>query len=504
MSKPIKKAHRNSRSSVISNSLVIILVLYNLFFIVYGLQKHAAFQTAGFDLGIWDQKVWVALHARPFVITTQAEVEHSLGDHVDPVVLFLILPIYSLFPSPKTLIVFQSVFVSLGALPIYWLAKQRLHSEGAGLVFAVVYLLFPALGGAVTFDLHGITIAAPLLAYALWALYRQVYPVFGVMAVLAMGCQEDVPLLILMMGLYILIFQRHWRMGLLTIMVSLTWFVIVNFWIIPGYGLADDNFHVTRYEALGDSTLEVIITIVTRPDLVIQHIFADDKKLYWIWLTMPTAFVALLDPITLLMALPALFINTLSNYPPTYQLDRFHSSAPIVPFVVVAGINGLARLVRFAAPKFRHVKKPFLQNALLAMILMVTLVYQIQFGHTPIGRNFEWPEVTDHHRQAEAMLAQIPSDAAVAAQNNLVPRLSQREWIFILPKLSQQGRPADYIALDMQSPLYPYEYVDSYCADIAKFLTNPEYGLIEANDGLLLFKRNAPDSATFTPMPPCR
>lgn len=282
MSKPIKKAHRNSRSSVISNSLVIILVLYNLFFIVYGLQKHAAFQTAGFDLGIWDQKVWVALHARPFVITTQAEVEHSLGDHVDPVVLFLILPIYSLFPSPKTLIVFQSVFVSLGALPIYWLAKQRLHSEGAGLVFAVVYLLFPALGGAVTFDLHGITIAAPLLAYALWALYRQVYPVFGVMAVLAMGCQEDVPLLILMMGLYILIFQRHWRMGLLTIMVSLTWFVIVNFWIIPGYGLADDNFHVTRYEALGDSTLEVIITIVTRPDLVIQHIFADDKKLYWI------------------------------------------------------------------------------------------------------------------------------------------------------------------------------------------------------------------------------
>ena len=100
-------------------------------------------------------------------------------------------------------------------------------------------------------------------------------------------------------------------------------------------------------------------------------------------------------------------------------------------------------------------------------------------------------------------MAQIPPDAAVAAQNNLVPRASQREWIFILPKLSQQGQQAEYIAMDMHSSLYPYKYIDEYCTHLEDFLNDPNYGLIFATDGLLLFKRDAPDSATFEPMSPC-
>ena len=203
------------------------------------------------------------------------------------------------------------------------------------------------------------------------------------------------------------------------------------------------------------------------------------------------------------MALPTMVINTLSSYPPNYQLDRFHYSATIVPFIVVASINGLARLVKFAAPKFKYVKPVFLQNTLLVMILLVTLIYQVRFGHTPIGRYFNWPTVTEHHRQAETILAQIPPQAAVAAQNNLVPHLSQREWIFILPKLSHQGRQADYIVMDMRSSLYPYDFIGTYCAHIQEFLANPDYGLIAADDGLLLFERNMPDRATFRPMSPC-
>jgi uncharacterized membrane protein len=98
--------------------LVVILIAYNLFFMAYGLQKHAAFETTGFDLGIWDQKMWVLLQGQPFIITTQAEVEHSLGDHVDVVVVMLLmLPFYALVSSPKTLMVMQVFFVSLGLYP---------------------------------------------------------------------------------------------------------------------------------------------------------------------------------------------------------------------------------------------------------------------------------------------------------------------------------------------------------------------------------------------------
>ncbi|MBN1994984.1 MAG: DUF2079 domain-containing protein [Anaerolineae bacterium] len=499
----VSKIQRQRSISPALIGLLLTLIAYNIFFIAYNLQKHATFQTAGFDLGIWGQKVWNMAHGRPFLITAYHEIGSvSLGDHVDPIGL-LFAPLYALFPAPQTLIIIQVIIVSTGAIPVYWLAQTKLHSHIAGLVFAVIYLLFPALQGAITFDVHGITLAAPLLAWALWALFKRHYRFFMVMAVLAMACQEDVPLLIFMMGLYLAAIQRNWRIGGLTVVLSLFWFVMANFIIIPAFSLAGNNLHFYRYQALGDNLGEIMTTMLTRPDIVIQQIFSGDKQFYWLRLTMPTTFIALLDPLTLLMALPALLINTLSTYPPTYQLDRFHSSAPIVPFVVVAGINGLSRLIKFATPKFKHIKPAFLQNSLLMLMLLVTLIYQAQFGHTPLGRYFDWPVVTGHHQKAEQMLRLIPSQAAVAAQNNLVPRLSQRQWIFILPKVSHQGKPADYLALDMQSSLTPYRYVEEYCAQLAKFVDNPDYGLIFSDDGLLLFKRNVSDIVTFKAQPPC-
>lgn len=500
----ISKIHKKLSISYASYGLLIIIIVYTVFFAAYSLQKHAAFQTAGFDLGIWDQKVWNILHGRPFIMTTQGSMEISFGDHVDPIIGLLLAPLYGLYSAPQTLIIVQVILVSLGALPICWLAQRKLRSELAGLIFAVIYLLFPALEGAITFDFHGLTAATPLLAYALWAMNQRHYRLFLAMAILAMACQEDVPLLTLMMGLYIVGIQKNWRVGGVTVAGSLLWFALANFLLIPVFSLGGDNIHLYRYEALGDDFSQVIITVLTRPDLVIQQAFAGEKRFYWMRLTVPTAFTALLDPFTLLMALPSLLINTLSTYPPTYQLDLYHSSSAIVPFATVASINGLTRLVEFAKPKLKYVSPGLLRNALLAMVLLATLAYQVQFGHAPIGRYFKWPIVTEHHHKAERMLAQIPPQAAVSAQNSLVPRLSQRRWIFILPKLAHRDKQADYIALDMRSSLNPYHFVEEYCDQISEFLASPDYGLIFADDGLLLFKRDAPDIVTFEPMSPCR
>jgi len=70
----ISKIHKKLPTSCASYGLLTIVIVYAAFFAAYSLQKHAAFQTAGFDLGIWDQKVWNILHGRPFIITTQASV----------------------------------------------------------------------------------------------------------------------------------------------------------------------------------------------------------------------------------------------------------------------------------------------------------------------------------------------------------------------------------------------------------------------------------------------
>ncbi|UCC99585.1 MAG: DUF2079 domain-containing protein [Phycisphaerales bacterium] len=500
----VSETHKKLQTSGAVYGLLVIMIIYSAFFIAYSLQKHAAFQTAGFDLGNWDQIMWSMLHGRPFWITQYANTTNTLGGHVE-FILLLLFPLYGLHPGPETLLVFQPLLVALGALPVYWLAEERLRSQVAGLIFAAVYLLYPALQSAVAFDFHGLTVAVPFLTYALWAMYTRRYRLFAVMAILAMTCKEDIPLLVLMMGLYILLMQRNPRVGLATVGVSAAWFVIANFVIVPAYSVSADSIHIHRYSELGDNMSQVILTLVTNPWRAIQIATAGDKRFYWIRFTMPVAFTALLDPLTLVLAAPLLFINTLGHHPPAYQLDLYHSSGPLAVYVTFASINGLARLIKFAGPKFKHASPGFLRGALLTMVLLVTLAYQVQFGHTPIGRFFRWPAVTEHHTKAKKMLAHIPPQAVVAAQNNLVPHLSQRQWIFILPNLSLRDKQPDYIALDMRDGLDPpYHFVEEYCAHINEFLASPDYGLIFADDGLLLFQRDAFDTAAFDQMSPCQ
>ncbi|MCB0193886.1 MAG: DUF2079 domain-containing protein [Anaerolineae bacterium] len=454
-------------------------------------------------MGNHDQALWNTIRGKPLVMTTMQEVTSRWGLHFEPTLL-LLTPVYAVFRVPQTLIILQSIIVTAGAIPIFFLARQELQSDLAGYIYSLVYLLFPALEGALLFDFHAAALAAALLSFALWFLANRQYRLLFVMLLLAMGCREDISLIVLLMGGYIWLVQRQ-RSWAVTIMgTGFLWFCLANLVLIPIFSPVGDNIHITRYGQWGDSMGQVIVNLLTHPLEAMTFVFSGDRLRYLLRLTMPVAFTALLDPLTLLMTLPVLAINTLSDWPPNYQLDRFHYSAIIVPFVVVASVNGVTRLVKFAAPKFKHVKPRFLQNSLLAMIFIVILAYHVQFGHTPIGQYFEWPLVTEHHRKVDAILSQIPPQAVVAAQNNLVPRISQREWIFILPKLSQADQQAEYIVVDMQSPLFPYDHIENYCADIAKFLATPEYGLIVADDGLLLFKRNAPDTATFTPMSPCR
>jgi uncharacterized membrane protein len=500
----ISRIQKRPPISYASCGLLSVIVVYTAFFIAYSLQKHAAFQTTGFDLGNHDQAMWNTLRGKPLAMTTMQNIPSRWALHFEPILLLLV-PIYAAFSFPQTLLILQTVLVALGSVPIFLLARRNLASDLAGLVFATVYLLFPALQAAITFDFHAVAMASTFISFALWFLATRRYRLLVIMALLAMSCKEDISLSVLMMGVYVWLAQRQRRWGVTIIVLSALWFALVNLMVIPATSPTGDNIHLARYDRLGSSMGQLMGNVLLHPVTTLGLMFSDGDRLrYWVRAMMPVAFTAFFDPLTLLMAVPIMAINTLSSYPPNYQLDRFHYSATIVPFITVASINGLARLIRFAKPKFKHVKPNFLRNALLAMVLLVTLAYQVQFGHTPIGRYFDWPVITEHYHKAEAMLAQIPLQAAVAAQNSLIPHLSQRQWVFILPKLSHRDKQADYVALDMHSSLYPYSFIEAYCGQISEFLASPDYGLIFADDGLLLFQRDAPDIVTFEPMSPCQ
>ena len=200
----------------------------------------------------------------------------------------------------------------------------------------------------------------------------------------------------------------------------------------------------------------------------------------------PTGYLALLAPQVLLLAAPSLAVNLLSSRPHMIALEVFHYTAPIAPFVIIAGAYGLDLLTRGMARVFRHVDRRFLLAILGSYVLVFSLFYHRINGMTPLSYNFAWPQVGEHERIGHRLIEQIPADAAVSAQNQLNPHLTQRAKIYIFPRLED----AEYALVDVT--VYPYlEQVEVFHTAVRDLLTNPSFGVITATDGYILFQRGA-------------
>ena len=124
-----------------------------------------------FDLGNMVQAVWSTSQGRPLAVTDALAGEQTvrLASHVDPV-LALLAPLWIVFPSPLMLIAVQSGAIAAGALPVFWLARRHLASERAAALLAIAYLAYPWTAWAVVDVFHPISLALPLLLFAVWFL----------------------------------------------------------------------------------------------------------------------------------------------------------------------------------------------------------------------------------------------------------------------------------------------------------------------------------------------
>ena len=96
------------------------IFLYIIFFSIICILKYNNFLYNALDLSIINNVLYNTLHGNTLYSSIQG---HSyLGDHFTPI-LFLILPVYAIYQSPITLLVLQTIFLGLAALPIYKISQ---------------------------------------------------------------------------------------------------------------------------------------------------------------------------------------------------------------------------------------------------------------------------------------------------------------------------------------------------------------------------------------------
>jgi uncharacterized membrane protein len=462
----------------------LLIVLYIAVFSALAVARHEAFETLAFDLGNYDQAAWNTAHGRLLRFTNVEGLTIRLAQHVEPILLPISL-FYLLYESPKTLLVLQTVAVALGAWLVYLLAREKMQSEFGGVVFALAYLLFPALESANLFDFHAVTLAPVFLLSAFYFLEKRTHLWSLIFAILAMSCKEDIPLLVALMGAYAFLLRRERRFGALMVAIALVWFYVAFYIIIPHANPGGESQYLVYYEHWGDNAAEMALAVF-RPSFW-NLILTRDNFAYLFKLFLPLAFLPVFNLPIFLIAIPSLAINRLSTAQLMGRLEMFHYAVPIVPFAILSAIGGAGFLIRRFGKQVPEEGSVSLSYLLSGLVLVCSLGYHHYRGFSPLSVHFRWPVATEHHRLAQELIDQIPPTASVSAQLNLNPHVSHREKLYIFPNVND----AEYIFLDIDS-IGNKDDINTWIKE--QLLENGPFGGDAAQDGYLLLQRGASDS----------
>ena len=483
-----RKPYRPALSSIL---LAIAVLAYATYFSYLTLVRYAAFEARALDLGNMDQAVWNTAQGNWFHLTNQPGTVNRLSLHVEPI-LVPISWLYWLHSGPETLLGLQAIVVALGALPLFGLARHKLKNEWLALLFAVAFLLNPTMQAANWLEFHPLTLAPTLIMAAFFFLVTDRPRWYTLFALLAAACKEEIALLIFMIGLYAFVVLHRRRLGAITMVLALSWALLAV--LVIQNTFADGNIHWGRYQYLGETPLQIVLTLLTKPSIVLAQLQAADSLWYLLLLLLPVGFTALLAPEILLLALPSLGINLLADSPPMHQVNELIYAAPIAPFVLMAAVQGTTRVLAFAARIEKHSARNLRYTHLLLAVVIggCALFAQRQYGYLPGGGNYQHFTVNEHHRRAAAIIAQIPPDAKVSAQDRLNPHVSGRETVYIFPRIED----ADTVFVDVTGPAWPQHPNDTH-QTVNQLLANG-FGVAAAADGYLLLRKGI---ATQT-MPP--
>jgi uncharacterized membrane protein len=393
---------------------------------------HARFGTFGFDLGIFDQGVWLLSRFRdPFVTIRGLPL---FGDHAS-YSLVLVAPLYWLWADPRLLLLLQVVFLAIPAVSLYLIGTRRLGSPLAGLAVAAAYLAYPALQWAAIWSFHPETLAAGFLGLAALAADHQRWRPMALWLGLALLCKEDVGLVVAGFGALLWV-TGHPRIGRWTLAAGLGWLALTAFVLIPLTNGRPSPHLELNYGITGSGLTVLLEAVPTLASNIWQNVIHGNGDTYLLFIFAPLLGLPLLDPRWLLPAAPPILLNLAATH--GYQQEiRYQYLATAAPFLALAAIAGL----RVVAGR-----RVVLASLLVALVAVAGFI-DYRVGPAPWSKDFPRPAedgpLTQARRQA---LGLIDPATPVSAHYNLAPHLAHRTSIYEFPNPFQApnwGFPGD-------------------------------------------------------------
>lgn len=475
--------------------------------------RYQGYNTGTFDLGNMSQAIWSATQGQPLLYSRPEGLPASrLAGHVE-LGYYALVPFYALWPDPRLLLIVQAGLFALGAVGAYRLTLRRTESRYAARCITLIYLLYPTAITSVLFDFHADTLVLPLLMLALDALDQRAWRRYALLLVLALSLKFYVAIAVAGIGFVIFVWYGQRRAGAITMALALLYGLLAFFVIRPlfatsaagGVATATTSYTAYYFGAFGEIRTTLGARIVNAVIVLCPLLLVGWRGWRWLLPGLPIAAAALL-----------------STGPGGAYDFRYHHYAIVVPFLVMAAIEGLTILYRrslIPPPTDPRIPRRRVRSwrGDLGLTTAVTILFAALLTDIPLNPLF-WIGgpgqgldqtvygVTSRDAIKDRLLARIPAGAPVAASNFLSGHLTNRSTLYLLrypdeaqgpqrlPKLLPQ---VEYAVADALFDYFlPLEAgyaggIDGDREAIGLLLNDPQFGLTGMQDGLLLFERGA-------------
>ena len=460
---------------------------YIFYFSLVSALKFYSFGFHDFDLAVHAQSVWCILHGSIYNSILGIP---FLGNHVN-IILFLIAPVYFIFQSPLTLLFIQTAFLGLGALPVYLLARRVIEKNWA-LLIAVTYLLYPPLAYTNLFEFHPPALATFFLLFAIYHYQADNFSRFMIFALLAMFCQENVPLAVFMFGFLSMVMRKSLKWIVAPILAGAIFFLAALF-VMNVFNKNTVQF-ISLYRWLGDTPLVICRNIFIHPLEVVRVLFRRECLVYIWQMFLPVVFMPLFSPFVLLPALP-FFAQHMLSARATELSIHYHYAAEIIPFMFFGLVYGVRYIIRH-----KLVSGP---RGFKIIFIAAVFLANLTFGpHLDALRNAALRYKNDYLRSYKnTLIAGIPGDAAVVATFEFLPHLTQRKQLYsfhhiymgfhtLSDKPYQLPAEAQYALLDFNDPLtFRGFYSPDGHKNIRAFIAKGNWQIKDYLEGIVLLKK---------------
>ena len=463
-----------------------IAIAFLIVFSIFSILQYYSLGTSAFDLGINAQSLYVFIHEGVFYSPLLGE--NTLAQHFS-IFKFTQVPVYYVFPSPLSIMIYEDLFIVMGGYIVYMLSMELLkeHIKSLKLLylisigFLLAYEFSPFTESLISFSFHNMAFLPFffLLAFYAFLTERRVLQIISMAFIISLHANFIYLVAILLLYEFLFLHtSRGKKIGTWlsatskpTGMKNFAYFIIfismLYGYLIFAEFMKADIAGISSFSAL--PTTGEVGTPVSSPIALLLLLFRNPggfssiiginssvKIFYLNLLFKSNIYLPLLSPLSLILLFPYIMYAVPSSYQAYYQLG-YQYSAMVVGAIYISAIIGTYNLISLGKYIYNHNKSIRLQAKkvyakihnsntwipVISIIIIVVLVISIPFGllspppihqtdHSTMNDIFnEYPD------GAASFLINVshnlPQNSYILTENSLMPYFSNHFNIYSTP-----------------------------------------------------------------------